>query len=239
MIALFHPVTGALLAIMDGRYVTEVRTAAVSVVSVRALARRDIRHLGVLGSGVQARSHITQLLAEGWIERVRVWGPEHDQVRRLAADLSTGLRPVMVAANPEEAVSTADVVVLATSSREPVIRSEWVRPGSHVVSIGACRPDQRELDPHLVARSRFIVDSRAAALAESGDVVMGISQHYFDAGRIAGELGEVLLGVTPGRRDPEEVTVFKALGLAVEDIATATLVYETAARMNLGTRLLW
>jgi ornithine cyclodeaminase len=237
MVALFHPVTGALLAVMDGRYITETRTAAVSRVSIRALARRDIRRLGVLGSGVQARSHIAQILADRWAQRVSVWGPEVDQVKQLAKDLSTSETPIEIAQSAEAAVSGADVVLLATASSVPAIRSEWVRPGTHVVSIGACRPTQRELDPNLVARSHLIVDSRAAAIVESGDVVMGIAEGHFRADWIAGELGEVLLDLKTGRTTSEEITVFKALGLAVEDVAAAALVYDSALRLNLGTRL--
>jgi ornithine cyclodeaminase/alanine dehydrogenase-like protein (mu-crystallin family) len=237
MVALFDAVTGALLALMDGRYITEVRTAAVSALSVRALARPDARRLGVLGSGIQARSHISLLGAEGRFEQVSVWGPEAAQVERLASDLSTERMPVAAAATAEEVVTNSDVVVLATSSPVPVIQSGWVRPGTHVVAIGACRPNQREMDPVLIGRSRLFVDSREAAAVESGDIVMAIAEGHFEAGRIAGELGQVLLGAVPGRTGRDEITVFKSLGLAVEDILAAQAAYQAAVERNIGTTL--
>ncbi|MFB3828123.1 MAG: ornithine cyclodeaminase family protein [Bryobacteraceae bacterium] len=237
MVALFDAVTGALLALMDGRYITEVRTAAVSALSIRALACPDARRLCVLGSGVQARSHISLLAAEGRFEKVSVWGPETAQVERLAADLSSAQLPVAAAETAEAAVADSGVVVLATSSPVPVIQSAWVRPGTHVTAIGACRPNLREMDPALIARSRLFVDSRAAAVVESGDIVMAIAEGHFEAGHIAGELGQVLLGEVTGRTSRDEITVFKSLGLAVEDILAAQVAYQAAVERGIGTSL--
>jgi ornithine cyclodeaminase len=137
----------------------------------------------------------------------------------------------------EDAVRGADIVVLVTSSPTPVVEDAWVAPGAHVISVGACRPDQREMDPALVAQARLYVDSRAAALVESGDVVMGIRDGRFTSAHVAGELGEVVLGRTPGRSTDAEVTVFKSLGMAVEDVVAADLVLRKAIESGGGTEL--
>jgi alanine dehydrogenase len=236
VVVLFDPVTGALRAVMDARYITEVRTAAVSAVSVRHMARPDAARLGIVGSGVQARSHLEVLAAVRPLASVRVWGPDGAQLAAFARELSVHLRlDIRPAASAELAVAGADLVVLATSSDEPVVRSEWIGDGAHVVSVGACRPHQREMDPRLLARARLIVDSRAAALVESGDVVTSIAEGHFTAGHLAGELGEVVAGAVPGRTRGEEVTVFKSLGLAVEDVAAAALAWRRAESLGLGS----
>ncbi|MGD9904235.1 MAG: ornithine cyclodeaminase family protein, partial [Vicinamibacterales bacterium] len=225
-ILLLDPETGGLLAVMDGRYITEARTAAVSAVSARALARPDASRLAILGSGVQARSHLEALAEVRPLADVRVWSPQPRSRERFVADMTGTVGvPVRAAASAETAVRDADLVVLVTSSPTPVVEDAWVRPGAHVISVGACRPDQREMAPDLVARGRLVVDSRAAALVESGDVVQGIREGRFDASHVAAELGEVVLGRVVGRRAADEVTVIKSLGMAVEDIAAADLGY--------------
>src|SRR5262245_13043371 len=247
-IAVLDPETGALQARMDGRYITEARTAAVSAVSVRHLARppagvpaaRGVRGgveastLAILGTGVQARSHLEAYAGICALREVRVWSPKRSSRERFVHE--TMHAPVRAAAHAEEAVRGADLVVLATSSPTPVLEDSWVGPGTHVVSVGACRPDQRELAPELTARARLFVDSRAGALAESGDVVLGIAERRFAADHIAGELGELILGRVPGRRSHEEITIFKSLGMAVEDIAAAELAYRRAVERGIGTQ---
>ncbi len=218
IIVMLNPTTGVPEAIIDGRYVTEARTAAVSAVSARRLARKDARVLGVLGSGVQARSHLEALGCVRNFREVRVWSPNADRLQQFASE--TGARAM---ANAEAVVRGADVVVAATSSPTPVVRNEWVSEGTHVIAVGSCLPTQRELDPALVARARLVVDSRAAALQEAGDVVMGIAEGRWRAEHIAAELGEL-----PIRSDDREITVFKSLGLAVEDIFAAHLVLTNA-----------
>lgn len=232
-IALLDAVTGELLALMDGRYITEVRTAAVSAVSARHLARQDAKSLGILGSGVQAASHLAALRCVRQFREVRVWSPTRANLERFAAQ-HPGVCP---AASAEEVVSGADVVVVATSSAAPVIQSEWVADGAHVIAIGASRPWQQELDPALVARARLVVDSRAAALVESGDIVRPIRDGLFGEDHVAAELGEVIAGRKAGRRQAGEVTLFKSLGLAVEDIAAAGLAYRRAAGKKMGLTL--
>lgn len=238
IVALFDVATGALRCIMDARYITEVRTAAVSAVSVRHMARPGAARLGVIGAGVQARSHIEVLAATRRLDQVRVWGPDRAQVEALASELSERLRlDVAAAASAEGTVSGADIVVLATSSDRPVVESAWIADGTHVVSVGACRPDQREMDPRLVARARLVVDSLDAALVESGDLVSGIAEGRFGREHVAGELGSVASGAVSGRTRDDQVTVFKSLGLAVEDVAAADLVARRAEAGDLGRLL--
>jgi alanine dehydrogenase len=237
-IVLLDPETGALLALIDGRYITESRTAAVSAVSARHLSRPESASLAIIGSGVQARSHLEAYAEVRTLRDVRVWSPNQRSRERFVEEMS-GQVPAQLhsSRSAEEAVVGADLVVLATSSTTPVIADEWVAPGTHVVSVGACRPDQREMAPELVARARLFVDSRAAAMVEAGDVVMGIAEQRFDQRHIAGELGDVVLNRAAGRVSPEQITVFKSLGMAVEDVVTADLVVRRAIESGAGTEL--
>jgi alanine dehydrogenase len=214
MLVMLDPETGVVEAILDGRYITEARTAAVSAVSTRRLARPDAQVLGILGSGVQARSHCRALSLVRKFREVRAWSPTTDRLRQFAAE--TG---ALAMENAEAVVRGADVVVAVTASTTPVIQSEWLGDGTHVIAVGACLPWQRELDPALIERARLVVDSRAAALKEAGDVVMGITEGRWTAEHIAAELGEL-----PVRQNEREITVFKSLGLAVEDIFAAHMV---------------
>ena len=237
-ILLISPETGALVSMMDGRYITEARTAAVSAVSAVALARDDAGTLAILGSGTQARSHLTMLQHVFTLSEVRVWSPTPEHTAAFVDEMeSSSAAPIVQARSAEAAVRGADLIVLATSSPEPVIRNEWVADGAHVMSVGACRPDQREMDPALVERGRLFVDSRDAALVESGDIVMGIAEGRFPAAHIAGELGALLDGVVPGRKWPADVTIFKSLGLAVEDVVAARMVYDRAVAGDVGQEL--
>jgi ornithine cyclodeaminase/alanine dehydrogenase-like protein (mu-crystallin family) len=213
LILLFRPETGEPLVTMDGRLITELRTAAVSAVATQQLARADASVLAILGSGVQAGSHLEALRLVRRYREVRVWSPRHAEA--FARRFGVG-----ATASAEEAVRGADTVVVATSSRTAVLRAEWLSPGAHVNAVGACRPDWRELDDDLVRRARLYVDSREAATQESGDVIA--------AGTMVGEIGEVLAGRRPGRGSDEEITVFKSVGLAVEDVVAAGLVYRKA-----------
>jgi alanine dehydrogenase len=230
--------TGALEAILDGRYITEARTAAVSAVSARHLARAEAATLAIVGSGVQARSHLEALAEVRTLRDVRIWSPRPASRERFVAEMS-GRTPAQLraTASAEDAVRGADIVVLVTSSPTPVVQDGWVGDGAHVISVGACRPDQREMDPELVARARLYVDSRAAALVESGDVVQGIREGRFTDSHVAGEVGQVVLGRVPGRAGAGEVTIFKSLGMAVEDVVAADLVLSRAVEQGAGAEL--
>ena len=215
-IFLVDPQTGAPLAIMDGRLITEMRTAAVSAAATKLLAAPESKILAILGSGVQARSHVEALQLVRQFEEIRVWGPTTEHAERFAKEI--GGR----ALSAEEAVRGADVVVTVTSSKTPVLKGSWLKPGCHVNAVGACRPDWRELDDDAMTNVVF-VDSREGALKESGDVILSGAKIY-------AELGEVLAGKVPARAN--ETTIFKSLGMAVEDIAAATLVYRSGIQRD-------
>lgn len=234
-IVLLDPMTGELLSIMDGRFITEARTAAVSAVSVKHLARPDASRLAIIGSGVQARSHLEAIAMVRPLRDVRVWSRSLDNRTAFAREMRPRVdAPVVVAASAQDAVDGADLVVLATASREPVVRDEWIADGTHVCAVGACRPDHREMDTELVRRSRVFMDSREGALAEAGDIVIPLKAGAFVEAHLAGELGEVVLGTVAGRTSAGDVTIFKSLGMAVEDVAAAHLVYIKAAERGLG-----
>lgn len=209
VIVMLKPETGEPLAVMDGRLITEMRTAAASAVATQRLAREDASVLGILGSGVQARSHLAALRHVRSFKEVRVWSPRNAP----AFAQQHGVNAVATAA---DAVRGADVVVVAVSATTPVLRGSWLSPGTHVNAIGATRPEWRELDDDLVTTARVFVDSREAALRESGDVIAARSE--------VTEIGAVVSGAAPGRRTAEEVTLFKSVGVAVEDVAAAALV---------------
>jgi alanine dehydrogenase len=235
-ILLLDPETGALEALLDGRLITEMRTAAVSAVSVRHMARPDAAVLAILGSGVQARSHLAALTLVREFREIRAWSPTPAHLEQFACESSPA--GVRACASAEDAVRGADVIVLATASATAVLDNAWVSPGAHVVSVGACRPNQREMDPALVARARLIVDSTAAAFAESGDILLSMQENRFGRDHVAGELGNVAAGRLAGRTSPAEITVFKSLGLAVEDLAAADLAWRRARERGLGIHIL-
>ena len=233
-IMLLDPETGGLMALMDGRLITEMRTAAVSAVSAKYMARADAGALAILGSGVQARSHLAALTLWHAFDDVRVWSPTPGHAQRFADEAPA---PVSVCPSAGKAVEGAGVVVLATASSTPVVEDGWVAPGAHVISVGACRPGHREMDPALVARARVVVDARASAFQESGDIVMGLAEGRFARGHVVAELGEVVSGAAAGRTSEREVTVFKSLGLAVEDLAAAHLAYQRASAAGRGIEI--
>ena len=237
-ILLLDPETGALQAILDGRYITEARTAAVSAVSTRFLANPDAGTLAIIGSGVQARSHLEAYQHVRQLKQVRIWSPSERSRAQFVDDMSAKV-PVQIANAPsaEAAVRGADLVVLVTSSPTPVVEDAWVSQGAHVVCVGACRPTQQEMPPPLVKRGRLYVDSSAAAVVEAGDIVMNIAAGLFDASHIRGEIGELVLGRVEGRTSPSEITIFKSLGMAVEDVVAADLVFRRAVESGAGTEL--
>ncbi|MBA3650582.1 MAG: NAD(P)-binding domain-containing protein [Chthoniobacterales bacterium] len=213
IIQLFRPETGEPFVAMDGRLITEMRTAAVSAVATDLLARREVGVLAILGSGVQAQSHLEALRIVRQFREVRVWSPRH------AGEFAKKFG-VSAAASADEAVRGADVVVVATAATSPVLKGACLSPGTHINAVGATRPNWRELDDALLVRAKLYVESREAATQESGDVIA--------AGQIFAELGEVLAGKKPGRENDTEITLYKSIGVAVEDIASAALVYERA-----------
>ena len=213
MILLFKPETGEPLVTMDGRLITEMRTAAVSAVATRLLARPDASVLAILGSGVQARSHLAALRLVRAIREVRVWSPRH--AAAFAKEFGVHAVP-----SAEAAVRGADLVVVATSSQTPVLSGAWLAPGTHINAVGAPRPTWRELDDEALRRTKLYVEQREAATLESGDVVA--------SGKIFAEIGEVVAETRPGRQSPDEITLYKSVGVAVQDVVSADLVYRKA-----------
>jgi thiomorpholine-carboxylate dehydrogenase len=214
LIVLNDPQTGAPLAVMDGRVITEMRTAAVSAAATKLLAPKDAKVLAILGSGVQARSHVEALGFVRHFEETRVWSPNASHAEQFAKEIGAK------AMSAEDAIRDADVVVTVTSSKMPILQGKWLKPGCHVNAVGACRPDWRELDDDAM-RNVVFVDSREAAMKESGDVILS-------GAKIHAELGEAFAGKIKNRAN--ETTIFKSLGMAVEDIAAALLVYRSATR---------
>lgn len=216
-IFLVDPGTGAPIAVMDGRLITEMRTAAVSAAATKLLAPPAATVLAILGSGVQARSHIEAMRLVRNFSEIRVWSRTRENAERVAKNVGGHAM-----SSPESAVREADVIVTVTSSKTSVLQGAWLKPGCHVNAVGACRPDWRELDDDAMGNVVF-VDSREGAVKESGDVILSRATIY-------AELGEALAGKVPPRAN--EITVFKSLGMAVEDIAAAMLVYRSAAAKN-------
>ncbi len=238
IVLLWDHATGELLAMLDGRLITEMRTAATSAAATKVLALPEATTLGALGAGVQARSHLEALRLVRPLERVRVWSRTAERARAFAEEMHRHHSiSIQAVATPEEAVRGAQIVVTVTSSQTPVLEGEWVAPGTHINAVGAPRPDWRELDSALVARASLFVDSRAGALVESGDVLMAMREGAITEAHIRGEIGEVLAGRVEGRRTPDEITLFKSLGMAVEDVATARWVYERAKARGVGQRI--
>jgi ornithine cyclodeaminase len=236
-IVLLDHATGGLLALLDGRYITEARTAAVSAVSVQRLARPDASTLAILGSGVQAQSHLEAIRHVRALTSVRVWSPTRPHRDAFAVEASaTGLN-VTACESAADAVRGADIIVLVTASKTPILDNADVAAGAHVCAVGACRPDQREMPTALVKRARVFVDSRAAALKEAGEVLIPIGEGAITAAHIAGELGDVVNDTVAGRTGTDDVTIFKSLGMAVEDVVAAHLAVARARERGLGQEI--
>jgi ornithine cyclodeaminase len=232
--------TGELRALVDASAITEIRTAAVSAVATRALARPGARTLAVLGSGVQARSHVEAMAVVLDLEAVRIAARDAERARAFADEMAArhGV-PVEVAATPATAVRDADVVVLATTAREPLVDREDLAPGTHVNAVGSSIPSTRELSGAALAAASLFVDRRESTVNESGDYLLALREGAIGEDHIRAELGEVLAGTAEGRRSAEEITVFKSLGLAVEDLAAAELAAAHAEAAGAGTVVAW
>lgn len=231
-VLLFDGETGELRAAMNASAITEVRTAAVSGVATLLLARDDARELAILGAGVQARAHVAAMGAVREFERVRIWSrtPEHAQA--LAEDV--GAEAV---ASAEEALAGADVVCTTTTAAKPIVRLEWLAPGAHVNAVGSSIPTTRELDTATMAAASLFVDRRESTLNESGDYLLAAAEGAIGPEQIRAELGELLTGKGKGRTSDDELTVFKSLGLAAEDLAAAEHLYGRAREDGAGTEV--
>jgi ornithine cyclodeaminase/alanine dehydrogenase-like protein (mu-crystallin family) len=231
-VTLFDGETGEVRVLMNASAITAIRTAAVSAVATRLLAREEARVLGILGAGVQARSHLEALPLVRSFESVRIFSRTAEHARALADEV--GAQAVGTA---EEAVRDADVVVTATSSAEPVLERQWLKRGAHVNAVGGRPPQMTELDTATIADSAFFVDRRESAEAEAGDYRAALDSGAIGPDHIRAELGEVLIGAAPGRSSDDELTVFRSLGLAVEDLAAAEYVVTRARETGAGTEV--
>lgn len=226
VVVLFDDHTGSPLAIVDAEAVTALRTAAVSAVATEALARPDACTLALLGTGAQAETHLVGLMDVRPFTRVRVWGRNREHAAAFQRRMAGRVRVAPeLAASPADAVAGADVVCTVTGSPTPILDAADVDAGTHINAVGACRPQHRELGTALVARGRLYVDHREAAAREAGDYLIPLAEGAIAESHIVAELGQVLVGERPGRQAPSDVTIFKALGLAVEDVAAAAVLY--------------
>jgi ornithine cyclodeaminase/alanine dehydrogenase-like protein (mu-crystallin family) len=232
-VLLFDASNGSLQALLDATAITSIRTAAVSALSTRLLAREDADDLAILGSGVQARMHLEAIPLVRPVKRVRVWSRSRANAEKLRAQSPT----IEVCDSAEAAVRGASIVCATTSATEPVLHGSWVAEGAHVVAVGSATPRAREVDSDLVRRSRLFVDSRVGALNEAGDIIMPIEEGEITPDHIVADLGELVIGTRQGRRYAREITFFKSLGLAVEDLASAQFVHAEALRRGAGTHI--
>lgn len=224
--------TGQLVAVLNASPVTEIRTAAVSAVATRALARGAAERVAILGAGVQARAHVHAMRAVLDDPEIRIWARNLDAAEQLAAEVEAIASP-----SPDAALFGAEVVCTTTSSREPIVEHRWLAAGVHVNAVGSSIPTARELDTETVASSSLFVDRRESTLNESGDYLLAQAEGAIGPDHIKAELGDVLVGTHPGRADEGELTVFKSLGIAVEDLAAAELVVRRAREQGAGTEV--
>ena len=235
VVLLFEADMGRLLAIIDASSVTAIRTAAVSGVATKLLSNPDAGDLAILGAGVQALTHLEAMRSVRTLRRIRVWSRSVERRERFAGKARQKFNlAVELADSAESCVRGADLICTVTSSREPVLRGAWISEGAHVNAVGAALPAARELDTEAVVRSRLYVDRRDSALAEAGELLIPMSEGVLNADHIRGELGGVLMGADPGRESPRDLTVFKSLGLAIEDLAAARHIYEKGVALGTG-----
>lgn len=232
--------SGQPLALLEGASLTALRTGAASGAATDLLALPAARVAAVFGSGVQARTQLEAICSVRALETVFVYGIDAAQVQELIESLA-GQGPIprdlRAARSPQEAVRAAEIICTATTSARPVFEGRHVRPGTHVNAVGSYTPEMQEVDADLVRRARVVVDSRGAALKESGDLILPIGQGLFTEGQVHAELGEIVNGARPGRSDPSQVTLFKSVGLAIQDIAAAAAALRSAEQAGLGTRV--
>jgi ornithine cyclodeaminase/alanine dehydrogenase-like protein (mu-crystallin family) len=240
VVMLFGVRHGEPLAILDATALTAIRTAAASAVATDALARSSAGDLALLGSGTQARTHLSAMAAVRRLRRVRVWSRTRANAEHFArGNAATAGIAIEVMDSAEQAVRGADLVCTVTAAREPIVQGAWLLPGAHVNAAGACFASSRELDGEAVRRARFFTDSRESCLNESGDFRIARDEGAIDADHLLGEIGDVLLGKVAGRLSPEDITVYESLGIAIEDLAAAHAIHQRAMAAGAGVWLDW
>jgi len=235
-VLLFSADSGELLAMMNASAITSIRTAAVSGVATDLLAREDAGSLAIIGAGVQARSHLAAMSAVRSIQRCRVASRNFEHARNFSEEMRQDFSfPIEPVDSVEKALQDADLIVTATSAAEPIVRREWISPGAHLNVVGACTPKTREVDSRTMAASTVFVDRRESTINEAGDYLIALHEGAIAPDHIRAELGEVLTGERPGRTSADEITLFKSLGIGVEDLTAAEYLYRKAKEVNAGT----
>lgn len=237
-IMLFSSETGKMIAAMDGGYITAIRTACASALATKALANADTPVLGILGAGVQARAHIEALARVRQLKLIKIYSPSGKSAVAVKQDMEEKCRVAMeVAASAEEAVRGSDLLVTVTTAKEPIVQAEWLKPGVHINAVGSHRPDLREIGGATLKLAKVVVDSREAVMAECGDILLALEEKSIDEHAIHGEIGAVLASTITGRSNANEITLYKSVGIAIQDVATAQLVYRRALERNIGTHV--
>ncbi len=227
VILVFETNNGSLKAVVDGEGITALRTAAVSAVATRALSKEDCKTLGILGTGVQARSHLEAMLLVKDIKTVNVWSIYYDESVNFAKEMSEKFDVEIVPCSEvEDAVKDADIICTVTAAKTPILLGRWLKPGVHINAIGACGPRDRELDTATVVKSKLFVDRKESTINEAGDYLFPLREGAITEKHILGEVGDVLIEKIKGRRSDEDITLFEAMGLAVEDLAAANYVID-------------
>lgn len=236
LMVLFESERGEPVALLDGDVVTSLRTAAASAVATRALARPDAAELLIVGTGEQARAHAPAMLAVRSLRRIRIWGRDADKAVELANELAPQY-PLAVepCTDLRDAIQTADIICTVTGAREPILRGEWLQPGTHLNLVGSSVPEAREVDTDAVRRASCFVDFRASAFAQAGELLTAIADGAVDSDHVCGEIGDVLLERVPGRSDDQQITVYKSLGVAAQDLAAAWYLHKEAEARGLGS----
>jgi len=237
-ILLFRANTGKMIAVMDGGYITAIRTACASALATKALANSDAPVLGVLGAGVQARAHILALTRVRQLSRIKIYSPSGNSARSVKTELERPCGvPIVVVNSAQDAVRNSDILVTATTAKTPIVKPEWLKPGAHINAVGSHRPDLRTIDGATLRRATIFVDSRDAIMAECGDILLALEENSIGEADIRGEIGEVLAGSKAGRSNASEITLYKSVGIAIQDVAAAQLVYHKALEQNVGTNV--
>ncbi len=237
-IMLFSAETGKMIAVMDGSYITAIRTACASAMATKALANPQTPVLGILGAGVQARAHIQALARVRKLEKIFLYSRSGSSAETIKGEMAPQIDAALeVAASAEQTARAADLLVTVTTANEPILKQDWLKAGVHINAVGSHRPDSREIDGATVARARVVVDSREAIMAECGDILLAVKEGAITAADVHGEIGEILAGTKTGRQSQNELTLYKSVGIAIQDVATANLVYQKALKQGVGTNV--
>ena len=224
LITLFDLHTGTPVALVDAASITAIRTAAASAAATQVLANEEAQSLALIGTGIQAETHLQAMLAIRPITQISVWGRSTEKAEAFVARVKTALDPaikIQAEQSIESAVSSADIICTLTGSHEPIIKGAWLKPGAHITLVGAHSPDAREVDAETLKRARLFVEVKSAALKEAGDILIPLQAQHINESHILGEIAQVMMGDLPGRTSPEDITAYKSLGNAAQDLVAA------------------